>query len=182
MESSALGTRQDTLKGVDAMRIVKWLLIAAAVFATSLAGGIVGNRLPLAAPPGLGTRLSTYLNTHVAETTHDSAFPELRTRNFGLPADILYAKVKEAIARLPGWEIVETADERRQIHAVVTTRLFRFKDDVTVAVVPEPGGRPALTVRGESRVGKGDLGANTRHVLDLYDALAAAGVKGVVEG
>ena len=53
------------------MRIVKWLLVAVAVFATLLAGGIVGNRLPLAASPGLGVRLSTYLNTHVAETTVD---------------------------------------------------------------------------------------------------------------
>ena len=40
----------------------------------------------------------------------------------------------------------------------------------------------ALTVRSVSRVGKGDLGANTRHVLDLYDALATAGVKGATEG
>jgi len=36
-------------------------------------------------------------------------------------------------------------------------------------------------VRGESRVGKGDLGANTRHILDLYDALEQVGAKGEVE-
>ncbi|MEO6028382.1 MAG: DUF1499 domain-containing protein [Candidatus Binatia bacterium] len=164
------------------MRIVKWLLVAVAVFATLLAGGVVGNRLPLAAPPGVGVRLSTYLNTHVAETKPDSAFPELRTRNYSLPADVLYSKVKETVGQMPGWEIVESSDDRREVHAVVTTKLFRFKDDVKIAVTPEPGGRPALTVRGESRVGKGDLGANARHVLDLYDALAAAGVKGGVEG
>ena len=164
------------------MRIVKWLLVAVVVFATLLAGGIVGNRLPLAASPGVGVRLSTYLNTHVAETTLDSPFPELRTRNYSVPADTLYSKVKEAVGQMPGWEIVDSSDDRREVHAVVTTKLFRFKDDVKIAVVPEPGGRPALTVRGESRVGKGDLGANARHILDLYDALAAAGVKGVVEG
>ena len=163
-------------------RIVKWLLVLIVVFATFLAGGIVGNRLPLAAPPGPAARISTYLNTHVAETTPDSRFPELRTRNFSLPADVLYAKVKAAIGEMPGWEIVESSDDKRALHAVVTTKLFRFKDDVAVAVVPEPGGRPALTVRSVSRVGKGDLGANTRHVLDLYDALAAAGLKGATEG
>jgi uncharacterized protein (DUF1499 family) len=53
---------------------------------------------------------------------------------------------------------------------------------VTITVVPEPGGRPALMVRSTSRVGKGDLGANTRHVLDVYEALAAVGVKGGTEG
>jgi hypothetical protein len=43
---------------------------------------------------------------------------------------------------------------------------------------PKPGGRPALAVRGESRVGEGDLGANTRRVLDLYGALEQVGAKG----
>ncbi len=36
-------------------------------------------------------------------------------------------------------------------------------------------------VRSVSRVGQGDLGANTRHVMDLYDALEKAGVHGEVE-
>jgi uncharacterized protein (DUF1499 family) len=163
------------------IRIVKWLLVAVVVFACFLAGGILGNRLPLAAPPGPAARISTYLNTHVAETTPDSRFPELRTRNFSLPADVLYAKVKQAVGQLPRWEIIESSDDRRELNAVVTTKLFRFKDDVTINVVPEPGGRPALMIRSTSRVGKGDLGANTRHVLDVYDALAAAGVKGGAE-
>ena len=163
------------------MRILKWLLVAVVVFVLLLAGGVVRNRLPLGEPPGSLVRLSTYLNTHVAETAPNAPFAELRTRNYGLPADVLYAKVKEAVGRLPQWEIVSTADERREVHAVVTTALLRFKDDVTIAVVPEPGGRPALLVRGESRVGKGDLGANTRHVLDLYEALEQVGAKGAVE-
>lgn len=163
------------------MRIVKRLVLAVVVFVALLAGGIVRNRLPLGEPPGSLVRLSTYLNTHVAETSPSAPFAELRTRNYRLPADALYAKVKEAVGRLPHWEIVSASDERREVHAVVTTALLRFKDDVTIGVVPEPGGRPALTVRGESRVGKGDLGANTRHVLDLYDALEQVGAKGEVE-
>jgi uncharacterized protein (DUF1499 family) len=89
--------------------------------------------------------------------------------------------VKQAVGQLPRWEIIESSDDRRELNAVVTTKLFRFKDDVTINVVPEPGGRPALMIRSTSRVGKGDLGANTRHVLDVYDALAAAGVKGGAE-
>jgi len=163
------------------MRIVRWLLVAVAVFVVMLAAGIVGNRLPLGDPPGPSVRLDTYLNTHVAETSEDAAFPELRTRRYVLPADVLYAKVKEAVVRMPGWEIAAANDDRREVHAVVTTKLFRFKDDVTIGVIPEPGGRQALKVRGESRVGKGDLGANTRHVLDLYDALEQVGAKSEVE-
>ena len=90
-------------------------------------------------------------------------------------------KVKEAIARLPRWGIVESKDDTRQLHAVVTSGLFRFKDDVTASVVPQPGGKPMLMVRAVSRVGKGDLGTNTRHVMDLHDALEQAGAHGEVE-
>ena len=129
-------------------------------------------------------RLNTYLNTHVAETTPDSPFAELSTRNFELPADVLYAKVKEAVGRLPGWEIVSSADDRREVHAVVTTKLFRFKDDVTIAVVPEPGGRPALAVRGVSRVGKGrprrQHAARARPVRRARAGRGEGGSRGVV--
>ncbi|MBI3767635.1 MAG: DUF1499 domain-containing protein [Deltaproteobacteria bacterium] len=167
------------------MRIVKRLLAfvvgAALVFVALLALGIRQNHLPLDDPPGSFVRLYVYLNTHVAETIDGSPFPELRPRTYTLAADALFAKVKDAIKSLPRWEIVESAEDARQLHAVVTSSLFRFKDDVTVAVVPQPGGRPVVTVRAVSRVGKGDLGTNTRHVLDLYDALEQVGAHGVVE-
>lgn len=167
------------------MRIVKRLVglvvVAVLVFVALLALGIRQNHLPLDDPPGSFVRLYTYLNTHVAETIEGSPFPELRPRSYTLAGDVLFGKVKEAIGRLPRWEIVETSDDHRQLHAVVTTALFRFKDDVTVSVLPQPGGRPQVVVRSESRVGQGDLGTNTRHVVDLYDALEQVGAHGEVE-
>jgi uncharacterized protein (DUF1499 family) len=36
-------------------------------------------------------------------------------------------------------------------------------------------------VKSVSRVGQGDLGANTRHILDLYDTLEAVGAHGEVQ-
>ncbi len=167
------------------MRIVKRLLAfvvgAALVFVVLLALGIRQNHLPLDDPPGSFVRLYVYLNTHVAETIEGSPFPELRPRTYTLAADPLFAKVKDAIKLLPRWEIVEAAEDARQLHAVVTSSLFRFKDDVTVSVVPQPGGQPVVTARAVSRVGKGDLGTNTRHLLDLYDALEQVGAHGTVE-
>ena len=163
------------------MRIVRWILGLLVLAIVLLVGGIMGNALPLEEPPGSFIRIYTYLNTHVAETIEGSPFPELRPRHYAMAADELHAKVKTAIAALPRWEIVAAADDRREVQAVVTSLLFRFKDDVTVTVAPEPGGRPAVLVRSVSRVGKGDLGANTRHVLDLYDALEKAGAHGEVE-
>lgn len=167
------------------MRIVKRLIgfavVAVVIFVALLALGMRGNRLPMEDPPGSFLRINTYLNTHVAETKEGSPFPELRPRSYTLPADALYGKMKETIGRMPRWEIAESADERREVHAVVTSALFRFKDDVTASVVPNPSGRAMLMVRAVSRVGKGDLGTNTRHVMDLYDALELAGVHGEVE-
>ncbi len=162
-------------------RIVLAVLALIVLAVALLAGGVMGNDLPLNEPPGSFVRLYTYLNTHVAETRPGSPFPELRPRHYSLAADELYGKVKEAIARLPRWSIAESSDDKRELHAVVTSRLFRFKDDVTVSVAPEPGGRPAVLVKSVSRVGQGDLGANTRHVLDLYAALEAVGAHGEVE-
>ncbi len=167
------------------MRIVKRILLLLVVvvvgFVTLLALGLRGNHLPMNDSPGSFIRYYTYLNTHVAETIDGSPFPELRPRSYALPADELFGKVKSTIGGMPHWEIVESKDDVRQLHAVVTTPLFRFKDDVTVSVVPQPGGKPAVMVRSVSRVGQGDLGANTRHVMDLYDALEKAGVHGEVE-
>jgi len=163
------------------LKLLGLLLLVVVVFVAMLALGIRGNHLPMDDPPGSFVRLNTYLNTHVAETIEGSPFPELRPRSYTLPADPLFAKVKEAIARLPRWEILESKDDTRQLHAVVTSGLFRFKDDVTVSVVPQPGGKPQVTMRAVSRVGKGDLGTNTRHVMDLYDALEQVGAHGEVE-
>ena len=53
------------------------------------------------------------------------------------------------------------------LHAVVTTKLWKYKDDVVIQIQPAQPSGSWLWVRSSSRVGKGDLGANTRHIMDL---------------
>lgn len=133
--------------------------------AALLAAGIMGNRLPLAEPPGWGTRLSTYLNSNVAETTADSPFPELRLRRYEAPPELIFEITRKAVDRLR-WEA--TLDhEKKEIKAVVTSKMWKFKDDVTIQIQPAQPSGSLLFVRSASRTGKGDLGANTRHVMDL---------------
>jgi uncharacterized protein (DUF1499 family) len=55
---------------------------------------------------------------------------------------------------------------------VVVSPLWRFKDDVEVQLQPTRVG-VQVDVRSRSRVGKGDLAANTRHILELYRELEA---------
>jgi uncharacterized protein (DUF1499 family) len=137
-----------------------------------IVAGIIANRLPLTEPPGLLTRLSTYLNTNIAETREDSPFGELRPRRYEAPPELLFDVVRRAVQSLR-WEITTLDAEKKEIQAVVTTKVWGFKDDVTIQVQPAQPRGALLWIRSASRVGKGDLGANTRHVLDLIEAVNA---------
>lgn len=72
------------------------------------------------------------------------------------------AAVLTALQTLPRCEVVER--DERYVHAVVTSRWFRFKDDVELLVDDEH-----IHYRSASRVGRSDLGVNRRRM----DALAA---------
>lgn len=158
------------------MRFMSGLLqvvfFLAVVWASLLAAGLISNDLPWSDPPGMGTRLMTYLSTNVAETTPDTAFPELRPRSYAAPAALMFDVARRAAEALR-WELSdETIDpEARKIEAVVTTRVIKFKDDVTIWVEADGEERSTLFARSASRVGKWDLGANTRHLMNLFETV-----------
>ena len=133
-------------------------------------GSLLLNGVPLTDPPGVGARLRTYLTANVAETRPEHPFAELRQRNFSVPAEELYDRVVEAVGTL-GWRVVSEDRPAQRLDAVVETRLLRFRDNVQIEVWPGGTQRSQLYVRSSSRVGRGDFGANTRHVLDLYRAM-----------
>ena len=150
--------------------IVQILVFLLLIGGSLIAAGIIANRLPLTDAPGLITRLLTYLNTNVAETTADSPFAELQLRRYDAPEGLLLDIVRRAVQNLK-WEITQLDAEKKELQAVVTTKIWKFKDDVTVQVRPAQPSGSLLWVRSASRVGKGDLGANTRHVMDLIEAV-----------
>jgi uncharacterized protein (DUF1499 family) len=145
-----------------------------------LGGCLVGHGVSLLDSPGPWTRLGTYLTTNVAETVDGSPFPELRPRRYAVGPQALLTRAAAAAAGLPRWRVVAVVPERRELRAVVTSAIFRFEDDVVARVVAEPM-RSTLLIRAASRVGKGDLGANTGHVLALYEALERLGLRGEIE-
>jgi len=107
------------------MRILSGLLqvvfFLALLGVALLAAGVISNRLPLTEPPGLWTRLSTYLNTNVAETRADSPFPELRLRRYEAPPELLFDVARRAAQNLK-WEITVLDAAKKEIQAVVTTK------------------------------------------------------------
>jgi len=83
------------------------------------------------------------------------------------PARLL-SFVRRAVEGLPRWRL--EASDGEVVRAVRTTRLFRFKDDVTARVSPDPGGA-RLELTSASRLGKGDLGQNPRNLEELVRAV-----------
>ena len=121
-------------------------------------------------PPGFTRRLLTCLTINLAETAEDFPFPELRVPPFSTPAVHLYENARQATRHL-GWEISAQDLQSLEIKAVVTSRIFRFKDDVTVRIESTESGGSRLFVRSASRAGTGDLGANRRHIVEFLNTL-----------
>ena len=135
-----------------------------------VAVALVLNDLPWSSPPGVITRLVQYLGNNDIRTSVDSTYPELRTRVYQLKEETLFDLARKAVSEL-GWEIIKDDRETLSIHALVTTRLFRFKDDVVITITDDGMDKYIVNLHSSSRVGKGDLGANTRHVINFYNTL-----------
>ena len=143
---------------------MKWVTFILAVPFLLLAGGLLLNRPPLLSPPGPLERIKTYLTTNVAETRSDHVFAELRP--LLVPAAVGRAQDAVILAmRSLGWSEIRVAGG--EIRAAVISPLFRFQDDVTVRLRATEGST-LFHARSASRVGKGDLAANARHLQDLF--------------
>lgn len=143
---------------------MKWLALTLAIPFLLLIGGLLLNRPPLLSPPGPLKRFMTYITANVAETRTDHDFPELRSPLVPLDAEKTRAAVLGAM-RFLGWEEIREAES--EVGAVVVTPLLGFRDDVTVQLVETADGIQ-LDARSASRVGKGDLAANARHLRELF--------------
>ena len=134
-----------------------------------IVGALMLNNLPMGAPPGFSRRLWAYLTRNVAETRRDHPFPELELPRAPIAPGPLFTRLEHTLALLD-WEIVEADPRDHRLHAVVETPLLRFKDDVVIRLEATRGGTE-IHIRSSSRIGRGDLGANTRHILDLLEML-----------
>lgn len=86
------------------------------------------------------------------------------------PFDQVQRTLLAVIASRDDWALEQTADGL--ITFVATSRLFRFKDDVTIRLTEGLEGI-RVDVRSRSRMGKGDLGANKKRIQDLLNAARA---------
>ncbi|HKH10915.1 MAG TPA: DUF1499 domain-containing protein [Rubrobacter sp.] len=89
-------------------------------------------------------------------------------RDYPVPPERLLSAVRRAVDGLPRWSL--GASEGDEVRAVRTTRLFRFRDDITARVSPAPDGA-RLELASASRLGRGDLGQNPRNLKELLRAV-----------
>jgi uncharacterized protein (DUF1499 family) len=152
--------------------LIKTLLALLVVVVILAGGAIAGNKVPLRQLPGPLARLMVYLSRNSAETRPDHVFPELRTRSYAMSRVQMLERIKAAIVEL-GWEIQTDEGDRYSVHAVVSTPLLQFKDDVYVTLREAANDRTAVHIASRSRVGRADFGANIGHIMALDEALGS---------
>ncbi len=84
----------------------------------------------------------------------------------GEPAEAMN-RIRALIEGMPRVRIEIAQDD--YLHAVFTTAVFRWKDDLEVQIDPDAG---VAHVRSASRVGSSDLGVNRKRVEAIRAALA----------
>jgi len=98
-------------------------------------------------------------------------YPDIQAQHFAQPVDRVFAAAL-ATAKDMEMEVTTQSQDKGEIRAVASTRVFRFKDDVTISVAKKDN-FTLVNVRSSSRIGKGDLGANARRIRDFQARLAA---------
>jgi len=86
-----------------------------------------------------------------------------------LSLDDSFNLIKIVAQAQPRWKIVSADQNRRSIEAIVTTKFFRFKDDVVIEVRQGIEGQTEIQMRSKSRLGKGDLGTNYLRIKKFFD-------------
>ncbi len=140
------------------MRMVKKMILALGILFALLVGGVLISGL-------IWPRIND------VKTGETPEYPDLQPQRFSVAMVRAYDAAL-ATARELGWEIISESREAGEIEAVDTTKILRFKDDVTITVKPGTGENCTVYLRSRSRVGKGDLGANARRIVRFQTELA----------
>jgi uncharacterized protein (DUF1499 family) len=132
-----------------------------------IAGVIVSVVLLASLPFALGL---IWPRINDVKTGATPEYPDLQPQRFNQPPAEVFSAALE-VAKSMGWEIREADEKTGTIEAIATTRLLKFKDDVTITIAGE-GNAAVVNLRSKSRIGKGDLGANARRIRAFQAELA----------
>lgn len=100
-----------------------------------------------------------------------AAYPDIKPALLNMPPAQAFERALAA-ARNMGWDIVAAEPAQGRIEATATTFWFRFKDDVVIRIAAEGNGS-RLDVRSMSRIGRSDLGTNSKRIRAFLKQLEA---------
>jgi uncharacterized protein (DUF1499 family) len=152
------------------------ILLLAVLVCLLVLGIFLHNRAQLFAAPGIAERIRVYLTQNSVQTSVQHRFPELRSAHFQVTGKTLLRAVQSTLVEL-GWSQSSASEDPKagqyRVHAVVTTPVFKFQDDVMIlihdSICDNGSSSTMLDVRSASRTGRGDLAANAGHVQRLYE-------------
>jgi len=98
-------------------------------------------------------------------------YPNLKTQSFNQPFNDTYNAALET-AKSMGWEILDQNPATGTIEATFKSRWFGFIDDIVIRVRSN-GSQSQVDIRSKSRVGRSDLGANSKRIIAYQNAIAA---------
>lgn len=123
--------------------------------------------LPWLVVRNFGERLATTSTTNHADTATGTP-SDLQPRHYAHPPQQVGDTVAAAAAQL-GWTVVSRTGDTFTI-AIPVARLGWFTDDMQVTL-SETNGTTTVNARSHSRIGRGDLGENWRHIVQLFTVL-----------
>ena len=114
-------------------------------------------------------------NTYLAAPAGfaDQANPDDMAPILECSPESLFSQIEALVAMRKDWRLKALDAPSGRISFMAVTKLFRFKDDVDIAVLPVEGdsARSTLAIYSASRVGYSDLGTNAKRVKEILASL-----------
>lgn len=102
-----------------------------------------------------------------------NAAPDQAAPVFPMQASDLSRKLRGVVNSEGSWKDISVSEDGLKMHFIAVSSLLRFKDDVSVEILPDAGdpGQSTVAIYSASRVGHSDLGANGKRVRGLLGML-----------
>ena len=112
------------------------------------------------------------LTVNLAKLEDDAIDRQLRPPVISVPIHVVAESIANFAQQNARWAIVlrETSDKTIHLHLTRTTSVMRFTDDIHVRLCSVEGGT-RVEAESQSRIGKGDLGQNSRNLRELVEAI-----------
>lgn len=114
----------------------------------------------------------TALSQNRAATHPEHDNPRLRGPVYAIPFARVYQAALQTAEAL-GWTITDQDPRAGEFYAEARTRMWKFTDDVWVRIWLDEDAQTCVDVASASRVGRGDLGTNSRRIARFLHQLDA---------